>query len=307
MDVQQIRAFLAVADELHFGRAAERLHMAQPPLSRLIRQVETDLGVSLFDRSTRGVALSSQGEALLEPARELVMLSQRIREIVARTQGGLIGRVRLGFAGPSVGRIVGDLARAVRKERPGIALELFSAQFSHNGLEKVLDRSLDLVIGRWDYLPAEVDSRVLAREQLLVALPEHHRLADLPRLRPEDLAEEPWIVLPGRGPATLPNRLNLLGASAGFVPRVVQVAPDSSTLLLLIGAEAGIAVTFSGVRDNLPAPGVIFRPLDSITDEAEVRLAWHRGDAAVARQTVIDISERIFPDGVGKIAPDESD
>src|SRR4051812_34068299 len=98
MDVHRAQAFLVVAEELHFGRAAQRLHMAQPPLSRLIRQTESDLGAMLFERNARGVVLTPQGEALLEPARELVMLSQRITEIVRRTQGGLSGRIRLGFA-----------------------------------------------------------------------------------------------------------------------------------------------------------------------------------------------------------------
>lgn len=265
--------------------------MAQPPLSRLIRKIETELGAPLFERSTRGVSLTPQGEALVEPARELVMQSQRIKEIVQRTRGGMIGRVRLGYAGASVGHLVGPLARRVRQERPGIALELFSSQFSHRGLEKVLDGSLDLVIGRWDFLPAEVDSRVLAREELLVALPAGHRLAGQELVRVPDLAEERWIVLPGRSAATLPNRLNLLGVSGGFLPRVVQVAPDSSTLMLLVGAEMGIALTFSGVRDRVPAENVVFARLDPAPGEVEVRLVWRRGDQNPALAAVAALAQ----------------
>lgn len=296
MDVHKAQAFLAVADELHFGRAAERLHMAQPPLSRLIRQIEAELGAPLFERNTRQVSLTPQGAALIEPARELVMLSQRLKEIVQQSQAGEIGRIRLGFAGASVNRLVSELARRVRTERPGITLELFSSQFSHLGLERVLDGSLDLVIGRWDFLPAEVESRVIGREEILVALPEHHRLADHDGLAAADLAGEPWVVLPGASSATLPNRLGVLGVQGGFVPRIVQVAPDSSTQLMLVGVGVGVALTFSGVRENLLAPGVVYRPLRPSQAGVEVRLIWRRGDPNPAVPAVIGVSRRVFPD-----------
>lgn len=296
MDVHKAQAFLAVADELHFGRAAERLHMAQPPLSRLIRQIEAELGAPLFERNTRQVSLTPQGAALIEPARELVMLSQRLKEIVQQSQAGEIGRIRLGFAGASVNRLVSELARRVRAERPGITLELFSSQFSHLGLERVLDGSLDLVIGRWDFLPAEVESRVIGREEILVALPEHHRLADHDGLAAADLAGEPWVVLPGASSATLPNRLGVLGVQGGFVPRIVQVAPDSSTQLMLVGVGVGVALTFSGVRENLLAPGVVYRPLRPSQAGVEVRLIWRRGDPNPAVPAVIGVSRRVFPD-----------
>ncbi|WP_243075451.1 LysR family transcriptional regulator [Microbacterium sp. SS28] len=238
MDVHHARAFLALADELHFGRAAARLHIAQPPLSRLIRQLEDELEAPLFERSTRAVSLTPQGEALVEPARELVMLSQRMKEIVRQAGAGETGRVRLGFAGASVNHLVAQLARALRRERPGLAVELHSAQLSRPGLERLLDGSLDVLIGRWDFLPADVDSRVIAREQLLVAVPTSHRLAQRRELTAADVADEPWIVLPGGSGATLSDRLHLLGQRGRFVPRIVQTAPDSATELLLVDRAA---------------------------------------------------------------------
>jgi len=292
VEVRSAQAFLVLAEELHFGRAAQRLHMAQPPLSRLIRKIESDLGVLLFERTTRGVSLTTEGEVLIEPARELVMQSQRISEIIRRTQGGLTGRVRLGFAGPSVGRMVGSIARRFMAERPGIACELFSSQFSHHGLEKVLDGSLDAVIGRWDFLPAEVDSIVLAQEQLLLAVPESHPLASKEKVRATDLANEPWVVLPGRGFATLPNRLNVLGITGRFVPRIVQLAPDSSTMLLLVSAHVGVALTLSGVRDNVPADGVTFLEFEPALGVVEVRLVWRRSDPSPALSALIAVAQR---------------
>ena len=295
MEVHKAQAFLAVAEELHFGRAAKRLHMAQPPLSRLIRQLESELGATLFERNTRHVTLTPQGEALLEPARELVMLAQRMKDVVRRSQAGETGRVRLGFAGASVNQAVGELARQVRRRRPGISLELYSSQFSYLGLEKVLDDSLDIVIGRWDFLPAEISSRLVALEELLIALPESHPLADRETVDVEDLAGEAWIVLPGGAGATLPNRLNTLAMNAGFVPRIVQVAPDSWTLVVLVGAGMGISLILSSVRDNVPSRGVVYKPLTQEQKPVEVCLLWRRGDANPALQSVIEISETVFP------------
>lgn len=295
MEIQQARAFLVVAEELHFGRAAKRLHMAQPPLSRLIKQLEAELDGTLFERNTRHVSLTPQGEALIEPARELVLLAERIKDVVRKSKAGEVGRARIGFAGASVNQAVGELARQIRRKRPGISLELHSSQFSHVGLEKVLDGSLDLVIGRWDFLPPGISSRLTAVEELLIALPENHRLAAYDAVSAEDLAEEAWIVLPGGAGATLPNRLNTLAVNAGFVPRIVQVAPDSWTLVVLVGAGVGISLILSSVRDNIPSRGVVYKPLKQEQRPVEVRLIWRKGDLNPAVQAVIEISESVLP------------
>jgi DNA-binding transcriptional LysR family regulator len=268
--------------------------MAQPPLSRLIRQLEAELEAPLFVRTTRTVRLTAEGAALVEPARELVMLSQRMREVVRRASAGETGLLRLGFAGASVNNLVAALARRLRSERPGLTVELHSAQLSHPGLGRLLDGSLDAVIGRWDFLPDEVDSLVVAREQLLIALPRTHRLAHRAELAPADLAAEDWIVLPGGSGATLSNRLHVLGRLGRFVPRVVQTAPDSATELLLVDTGVGIALTLSGVRDNLPTGEVVFRPLAADLGAVEVRLAWRRGAEAPALRAAIDAARAVF-------------
>lgn len=285
-----------LAEELHFGRAAARLHMAQPPLSRLIRQLEADLGVALFERSTRSVRLTPQGDALVEPARELVELSHRMKEIARRADAGEIGRLRLGFSGASVNHLVAELARGLRRDRPGLTIEFLSSQLSQPGLERLIDGTLDALIGRWDFLPSDIDSRVLARERLLIAMPAGHRLAQRRELAPEDLADEPWVVLPGGSGATLSNRLHLLGVEGRFVPRIVQTAPDSATEFLLVDAGVGIALTLSGVRDNLPTAGLVFRPLVPDPGVVEVRLAWRTGNDSPALRAAIEASRRFRPE-----------
>lgn len=293
MDVRGAQAFLAVAEELNFGRAAERLHMAQPPLSRIIRQLENELGAPLFERTTHWVALTPYGQAILEPMRELVMLSQRIPEMVRKSMRGDAGRVRLGFAEASVDVGIGELATTLRRERPGVALELQSAQFAHLGLAKLRQGTLDMLVARLDVVPSEFESVVVSEDELLIALPADHRLCSHDVLQPADLAEEPWVVLPG-GAATGLNRLSLLSVEGGFVPRVVQSAPDSSTLLLLVGAGVGVAPTLSSVRAHVGARGVVFKSIAPRQEPIKVRVIWRRDDPNPTLGPVIDLARRVF-------------
>ena len=287
MELHKARAFLAVAEELHFGRAAQRLHMAQPPLSRLIKSLEAELGADLFVRSSRMVELTPVGEALVEPTRELLMQSERIAQLARRLQRGETGRVRLGFSGASVTSIISTLTHRVRDARPDLTLDLSGSELSQPGMEKLRSGSLDAVVGRWDTLPRDVDSHVLAEEELLVAVAEGHRLAAAKAVTAEDVADEPWIVLPGGGGATLSARLNQLAMRGRFVPRVVETAVDSATQLLLVDAGAGIALTFSGVRENVPVHSVVFLPVVPSLGPVEVRLAWRRADANPALATLV--------------------
>ena len=300
MEVNKARAFLALAEELHFGRAAARLHIAQPPLSRMIRALEEELGAALFDRSPRHVALTAVGEALVGPARELVMQSERMVDLVRRVKSGETGRVRLGFAGASVGTVVGDLVRRLHGERPDVSVELAGSQFSHPGLERLRSGSLDAIVGRWDALSRDVDSRVIAREELVIALPAHHRLAGEKAVAASDLTDEPWIVLPGGGGATLFTRLHEIARRARFQPRIVETATDSATQLLMVDAGAGVALTFSGVQENVPVHRVVFRPIAPDPGDVEVRLAWRRSDAAPALAALIIAAEALGADSAAE-------
>src|SRR5690606_7351531 len=196
---------------------------------------------------------------------------ERMVHLVRRVQNGETGRVRVGFAGASVNTVVGSLIRRLRQARPDLNIELAGSEFSHPGLEKLRSGALDAVVGRWDVLPREVDSRVLAREELLVALPPNHRLAAADRVSAADLAEEPWIVLPGGGGATLSARLHAIAQRARFVPRIVETATDSPTQLLMVDAGVGVALTFSGVAEHVPIHHVVFRHLDPNLGPVEIR------------------------------------
>ncbi|MDO5493048.1 MAG: LysR family transcriptional regulator [Nesterenkonia sp.] len=295
MEVQQARAFIAVAEELHFGRAAERLRLTQSALSRSLAQLERSLGTQLVERTTRTVQLTSAGEALLPHAQEIVALVDRSAEIVAAASAGRTGRVRLGFAGPSTNHVVGLLARELRRRLPGLRLELVSSLLSHKGLDQVLDGSLDIALGRWDLLPADVTSMVITQEDLVLAMPEGHRLARHSRVGMRQLARDSWIVLPSGPGAALPQRLHVLAGQAGFVPRITQIAPDSATSMVLVASGFGVALTQSSVQRHIHAPGVVFRELSDAPRPLAVRLIWRRDDPNPALAEVVETAQALHP------------
>ena len=238
-------AFLAVADELHFGRAAERLHVAQPPLSRTIKQLERELGTSLFDRNTRSVRLTSSGQALVEPAKEVLDAVRRARAAVASADDGEVGTVRIAFAGVSTHRLVARLARAVRSQRPGIVLEMSSQNFAQPAMKRLLAGETDIALGRWDVIPSEVDVRIVMRDSLVVAVPDTHPLAGARRLSIAQLASDTFVSLPPYEGSVLPERLRRLARASGFVADIVQIAPDTQTALALVSAQVGCHLTLA--------------------------------------------------------------
>ncbi len=290
MDIEQLRSFLAVADELHFGRAAERLHVAQPPLSRTIKQLERELGTRLFDRNTRSVRLTSSGQALMDPAKEVLDAVRRAEMAVRSADHGEVGTVRIAFAGVSTHRLVARLARVVRSQRPGIQLELSSQNFAQPAMKRLLAGETDIALGRWDIVPAEVSAQVVMPDSLVWALPDTHALAGARRLSIGQLASEGFVSLPPHEGSVLPDRLRRLAHANGFVAEVVQVAPDTQTALALVSAEVGCHLTLASVAENVTDPHVVFIPLNESTPSLDVHLraAWRRADQNPALREVLD-------------------
>jgi len=288
MDVGQLKAFLAVAQELHFGRAAEQLHMAQPPLSRIIKQLESELGTRLLDRNTRSVKLTSTGQALIGPATEVLDALRRAEEAVRSADNGEAGLVRIAFAGVSTHQLVARLARQVKSNRPRIQLELSSQNFAQPAMKKLVQGETDIALGRWDVIPAEVSSRVVMRDSLVIAMPDTHALAGARRLAMRRLAGEAFISLTPFEGAVLPDRLRRLAHANDFVADVVQLAPDTQTALALVSAEVGCHLTLASVAQNATDPHVVFVPLEDSTADVDLRAAWRRDDTSPALQAVLD-------------------
>ncbi|MEN0139821.1 MAG: LysR family transcriptional regulator [Rhodococcus sp. (in: high G+C Gram-positive bacteria)] len=295
MEISQITAFLAVAEELHFGRAAQRLHSAQPPLSRTIRQLEKQLGATLFDRNTRNVRLTSAGEALLGPAREILDACRLAEIAVAAAGRGQVGRVRIGFSGVSSHLLIGRWAKLVRHTHPGIEFVLYSSAFASEALNKLLDGTLDIGLGRWIFTPPGIASRVILNEDFVVAVPADHPLAVRDGVRIAELATEPWVALPADPGSALRDSLQRAAHDAGFTPRIVQSAPDSMALMALVSAEVGCALTVSSVVENVNNPDVVFLPLVGGPSTLQLRIAWRADDDSAALREVLRLSEEALP------------
>lgn len=288
MDVGQLRCFLAVAEELHFRRAAERLHVAQPPLTRTIKQLERELGTTLFDRSTRSVRLTASGQALLGPAGEVLDAVRRAESSVRSAELGEVGLVRIAFAGLSTHELLARLARAVHSRRPGVQLELSSQHFAQPAMKELVRGETDLVLGRWDVVPAEISTRVVMADSLVVALPDTHQLAGAQHLSIGQLAGDRFVSLPPHEGSVLPDRLRRLARGQGFVADVVQIAPDTQTALALVSAEVGCHLTLASVARSASDPHVAFIPLDEAASPVDLQAAWRTDDSGPALRAVLD-------------------
>ncbi|KFG72886.1 LysR substrate-binding domain-containing protein [Streptomyces mutabilis] len=295
MDLRDLEAFVAVAEELHFGRAAIRLHVAQPPLSNRIRRLESELHLQLFERSTRTVTLTDAGNRLLDPARRTLRQAAATAEVAASIASGEEGRVRTGFAGASSQRLLPVLATAVREAHPRIELVLKSQTYVYTALEELLSGELDLAFVRLPIPHPELSFRAVEVEELICALPADHRLAERERLRLGELAQEDFVSLPPDQGSMLQATMVSLCHGAGFRPRITLHAPDSSTVLALVAAGAGVTITLSSVRP-VQSVGIVYRPLEAIRPSHLISaLAWRTDNPSPALTRVVDVSRQALP------------
>ncbi|WP_457949797.1 LysR substrate-binding domain-containing protein [Pseudarthrobacter sp. alpha12b] len=294
MELRHLQAFLAVAEELHFGRAADRLHMAQPPLSQIIRKLEIHLGTSLFERSTRTVRLTSAGTALLEPARAAVEAVGNA-ERAARAGGrGEYGRVTVGFAGASSRDFVPALARGVRMAHPDIELVLEGQVYTNKALSDVANRSLDIGFVRIPAKMPGVRYRAIEEEELFAVLPIDHQLADEQSLELSQLAEDPFVSFPSDTGSFVRTVTQQVCHDAGFEPRIVLAAPDSYTIHALVAAGAGVTITISSCL-HIQQPGVRYLPLQGIEPRYQSALAWHQDNPSAAVRAVLRVADEVLP------------
>lgn len=270
LEPRALRPFLAVADLLHFGRAAESLHIAQPALSQQIKRLERDLGVELFVRSSRSVALTAAGQVLRDRARALLAQGEKDADEVVRVARGEQGRLDVGFVSSALP--LGPVRRVqqFRDEHPLVQVHLTEGWTAHL-LARLLRGDLDLAIVRD---PDAVDGVVLTpfhTERFVAAVASTHRLAGRSSIHGEEIAGDPFVFFPP-GAGALATARNLAPVVAGgAIPEVVQEASNWTTLLHLVAA--GVGVTVAPVSAMLTAPsGVVTLELDG--EHEPSTLAW---------------------------------
>jgi DNA-binding transcriptional LysR family regulator len=247
MDLKRLRYFVAVAEELHFGRAAEKLHMAQPPLSHQIRRLEADLGLTLFDRTTRRVELTPAGSLLLDEARRLLVAAESVERVMDENRTGLGGLLRLGFVDSSAYEVMPTFLRAYRRRWPGVDLDLHSMS-SDEQLDALLAGEIDLGINRALGDRTDVRSVLVLRERLHVAVDPGHRLAAHKTTSLARLAGEPFIGFDRRVSPTLHAEMVAMLGAVGVAYDPIIEATEYTTILGLVAAGEGLAVVPDGVR-----------------------------------------------------------
>ena len=289
MELRHLRYFVTVADELHFGRAAARLGIAQPPLSRQIQNLEAELGFPLFDRSRRRIELSSAGAVLLSHARAVLeSVDTAVRE-ARRTHAGERGRVAVGYPSSLAYTGLVGLLRAFRAEFPDVELTVRELSLAEQ-IEAIKSGALDVGFVRGPLSDKALTAECVRREPLVVGLPADHPLAGKGPLRLETLSSEPFVFFPRpRAPAFF-DLLIALCQRAGFTPRILQEAPQVD-VLSLIAAGFGISILPASVRE-IRRGNVVFRPLVG-APTTELLLVWRAGDTSPSRQAFVAVVRRV--------------
>jgi len=263
MELRHLRYFQAVAEERHFGRAALRLHMAQPPLSQQIKALEDELGVKLLSRTTRRVDLTPAGEAYLARVRAILRSVDAAGDEAQRIGSGLEGRLVVGCVGSATYSLLPALARALREQMPDVDFAFQGEMLSPDQVAALRDGSIDLALLRPAGDPADhadLTMLTLREEKYVVALPEGHRLTARSRVRVGDLRGEDLIVHAGHGRSAMYDAVVGLCRVAGFEPVIRHEVAETSTLVTFVAAGLGAAIVPEPVS-ALAVAGTTYRPL----------------------------------------------
>ena len=291
-ELRQLRYFVAVAEEMHFGRAARRLHMTQPPLSQAIQALEAQLGTLLFARTRRSVALTAAGQTLLPEVQRLLRQVDSLPSLAQRAAAGESGRLSVAFVPVADYSVLPQALREFRAALPSVHLDLQEATTDVQ-LELLASGRIDvgfLLPPLPDKLSAEVDYLPLTAEPLVLALPEGIATRKT-RLSLKRCAELPLIIFPRRmSPAFHDQILGCL-REAGLSPRIGQEAIQMQTIVSLVSAGMGFALVPQSVS-NMKRPGVEYRALEENTPWVEIGLAWRRDNASPVVAAFLDLMRK---------------
>ena len=277
IELRHLRYFVAVADTLHFGKAAERLGMSQPPLSQQIRQLEDAVGARLLTRTNRRVALTEPGRVLLQEAREILARTDRAVDLVQRAQRGELGELRIGFmrTTPLSQEVLGAIF-AFRQRFPAVHLQLEEMN-SLQQVDALLDRRLQVGILRPGTLPPSLLSKRLFRDPLVAVLRSDHpalkRVGARGKLPIKALAQQPFVVFARNAGAGVHEHVLSLCRDAGFAPRISQEAREASTIIGLVAAGFGVAILPQSC-DHIHVEGISYVPLAEANAMSEIHVVY---------------------------------
>jgi DNA-binding transcriptional LysR family regulator len=294
MELRHLRYFIAVADELSFSRAAERLQMAQPPLSQQIQSLETELGVRLFDRKSRPLQITQAGQVFLAEAR---MTIEKLAQAVTTTQlvhQGELGYLTVGFTSSMANGILPTIMCVFQQQYPSVKLILCEKNCNVQ-IQGLRDRDTDIAFVYQDYKSAQAsDLEVisLSQETLVVALPEKHQLVNKSEVSITDLANEEFVMPLSHVAFSLAEQIEYLFAQAELKPKVSQQALFMVTILGLVAGGMGISILPASVQ-NLQRRGVVYRPIREKTTTNQLIAVWRQDDSSPILQQFLDITKAV--------------
>ena len=278
MELRHLRGFLAVAQEQSFTRAAHLLHMAQPPLSQRIRELETELGVRLFERCTRRVQLTQAGKTFLEGVQTLFLQLDKAVADCRRTGSGETGEVRVGYTGRASQLLLPRLMLAFRQRYPDVLMDIQGPHPTGTLREMLLQEQLDVALCFLPLRDERIATHGFVRSEFVLAMPANHPLAQRPDVPLAALADEPFVGYPANQGFHLRGAMDAACAAAGFTPRVVRESATSQVLMCLIVAGTGVSIVPRELESLEHLGGVVFKPLGPGGPQLEHGIAWLRSN-----------------------------
>ncbi len=288
MELRHLRYFVAVAEELHFGKAATRLFIVQPSLSQQIRQLEDELGVPLLRRTKRSVELTDAGKVFLQEARNVLTQVQEAKRAAQRAYKGEIGRLVIGYISSSTYDLLPMMLSAYRVRFPDIdvALRELTTQEQIRALE---DETIQVGLLRLPISDLTLYVEVMRREPIVCVLPEGHPLALHERIAVSLLVNEPFVLQSRQQGGGYYAQLMNLCLTAGFSPNVIQEVTEMHTIVSLVAARMGVSLVPLSIK-NIRSQGVVYRELEGSTPITEMAIAWRRNSHSTIVQNFLEVA-----------------
>ena len=290
MELRHLHYFIAVAEELHFSRAAKRLCISQPPLSQQIRDLEDELGVKLFERTKRHVQLTEAGKVFLERSYLVLAQLEQAIEVTQRIGRGEVGRLAIGFVDSATYTLLPDILRVFREQFPAVELRLHELT-TQEQIHALHQNQIDVGVVRSAIIEPGLSTECVLKESLVLALPQTHPLSAQVKVSVSTLADESFILFPAKLGPVFYEQIIQICQQAGFRPKVAQEAVQMQTIIGLVAAGLGIAFVPASLQ-NFHRSGVIYRPLQEQTSQTGLYLAWRQYDSSPVIRAFLNLAQK---------------
>lgn len=286
MDLRQLRYFVAVAEELHFGRAAQRLAITQPPLSFNIAKLEESLGYALLRRSTREVALTPAGQVMYQEALKILALTREAQALAGRIARGESGTIHVGFVGSALLTRLTEVTRSFGVARPGVRVIIHELN-SFEQVEALQHRQIDLGIIHPRALPGGIEWRVVDRQGFVCALPADHPLAARAAISLHDLQHEDFVLFSRPFSPEYWDKIVAMCVRAGFTPNIRHEVRHMQSVAALVARKFGVSLVPASLQE-IVLPNLCFRPLALPEEPAELRGIWREGEPSALVPSLLE-------------------